>query len=74
MSYQQDPDGVRVVLAAMKASADMANISVFRSTTAVPFGFAGSLEAARAACIAMSEINLNMHEAKTPRGGADIHL
>ncbi|WP_233831904.1 RNase A-like domain-containing protein [Paraburkholderia sp. ZP32-5] len=48
----------------MKASPDIANNIGLSLDIAVPFGFAGSIRAARAARITMGRINLHMHEAK----------
>ncbi|MBB5456625.1 RNase A-like domain-containing protein [Paraburkholderia sp. Cpub6] len=60
--------GTTKLAEAMKASPDMANNIGLSLDMVVPFSFAGSIKAVRAARITMGEINLNMHEAKTPRG------
>jgi hypothetical protein len=52
----------------MKASPDMANNIGLSVDMIVPFGFAGSIKAARVASVTMGRINLQMHEAKTLRG------
>jgi len=56
--------GTTKLAEAMKASPDMANNIGLSLDIAVPFGFAGSIKAARAARITMGRINLHMHEAK----------
>jgi hypothetical protein len=48
----------------MKASADMANSIGLSLDMFVPFGFAGSIKAARAARVTIGRINLDTHEAK----------
>jgi len=56
--------GTTKLAEAMKASPDMANRIGLSLDMAVPFGFAGSIRAVRAARITMGEINLMEHEAK----------
>ncbi|MGF6857603.1 RNase A-like domain-containing protein [Paraburkholderia sp. CI3] len=56
--------GTTKLAEAMKASPDMANNIGLSLDIAVPFGFAGSIRAARAARVTMGRINLQMHEAK----------
>ncbi|MGF6954541.1 RNase A-like domain-containing protein [Paraburkholderia youngii] len=56
--------GTTKLAQAMQASPDMANNIGLSLDIAVPFGFAGSIRAARAARIAIGRINLDMHEAK----------
>ncbi|WP_233801606.1 RNase A-like domain-containing protein [Paraburkholderia sp. HP33-1] len=56
--------GTTKLAEAMKASPDMANNIGLSLDMVVPFGFAGSIKAARAARITMGRINLHMHEAK----------
>ncbi|NML30450.1 RNase A-like domain-containing protein [Paraburkholderia antibiotica] len=60
----------------MKASPDMANSIGLSIDLAVPFGFAGSVRAARAARITMGRVSLEMHEAKAvqPRLGGHTLL
>ncbi|MGF6371553.1 RNase A-like domain-containing protein [Paraburkholderia sp. 32] len=60
--------GTTKLAEAMKASPDIANNIGLSLDMVVPFSFAGSIKAVRAARITMGEINLNMHEAKTLRG------
>ncbi|WP_184139138.1 RNase A-like domain-containing protein [Paraburkholderia atlantica] len=60
--------GTTKLAEAMKASPDMANRIGLSVDMIVPFGFAGSIKAARAASVSMGRINLEMHEAKTLRG------
>jgi hypothetical protein len=60
--------GTTKLAEAMKASPDMANSIGLSLDMVVPFGFAGSIKAARAASITLGRINLQMHEAKTLRG------
>ncbi|WP_028225948.1 RNase A-like domain-containing protein [Paraburkholderia ferrariae] len=61
---------------AMRASPDMANNIGLSLDIAVPFGFAGSIKAARAARVTMGRISLEMHEAKAlnPRLGGHTLL
>ncbi|MBC8725995.1 hypothetical protein F6X37_32020 [Paraburkholderia sp. 31.1] len=61
--------GTTKLAEAMKASPDMANNIGLSLDIAVPFGFAGSIKAARAARVTMGRVNLQMHEAK---GGSRI--
>ncbi|MFP4890434.1 RNase A-like domain-containing protein [Paraburkholderia sp. EG304] len=56
--------GATKLAEAMRASPDMANNIGLSLDIAVPFGFAGSIRAARAARVTMGRIRLNMHEAK----------
>ncbi|MGF6699863.1 hypothetical protein OKW38_004475 [Paraburkholderia sp. MM5496-R1] len=56
--------GTTKLAEAMKASPDMANNIGLSLDIAVPFGFAGSIRAARAARVTMGRVNLQMHEAK----------
>ncbi|KXU90310.1 hypothetical protein CI15_03640 [Paraburkholderia monticola] len=56
--------GTTKLAEAMKASPDMANNIGLSLDIVVPFGFAGSIRAARAARVTMGRINLYMHEAK----------
>ncbi|MBB5457594.1 hypothetical protein HDG33_001229 [Paraburkholderia sp. Cpub6] len=56
--------GTTKLAEAMKASPDMANNIGLSLDIAVPFSFAGSIKAARAARVTMGRINLQMHEAK----------
>ncbi|MEM5299056.1 RNase A-like domain-containing protein [Burkholderia sp. JPY481] len=56
--------GATKLAEAMRASPDMANNIGLSLDIAVPFGFAGSIKAARAARVTMGRIRLNMHEAK----------
>jgi hypothetical protein len=56
--------GTTKLAEAMKASPDMANNIGLSLDMVVPFGFAGSIRAARAASITMGRIRLQMHEAK----------
>ncbi|MBB5500450.1 RNase A-like domain-containing protein [Paraburkholderia sp. MM5384-R2] len=56
--------GTTKLAEAMKASPDMANNIGLYLDIAVPFGFAGSIRAARAARVTMGRVNLQMHEAK----------
>ncbi|APA86757.1 hypothetical protein BJG93_16175 [Paraburkholderia sprentiae WSM5005] len=56
--------GTTKLAEAMKASPDMANNIGLSLDIAVPFGFASSIRAARAARVTMGRINLQMHEAK----------
>ncbi|MEX3895472.1 RNase A-like domain-containing protein [Paraburkholderia sp. BR10954] len=56
--------GTTKLAEAMQASPDMANNIGLSLDIAVPFGFAGSIKAARAARVTMGRIRLNMHEAK----------
>ncbi|MBC8739145.1 hypothetical protein F6X40_20555 [Paraburkholderia sp. UCT31] len=56
--------GTTKLAEAMKASPDMANNIGLSLDIAVPFGFAGSIRAARAARVTMGRIKLDMHEAK----------
>ncbi|WP_028226601.1 RNase A-like domain-containing protein [Paraburkholderia ferrariae] len=57
--------GTTKLAEAMKASPDMANSIGLSLDIVVPFGFAGSIKAARAASVTMGRINLQIHEAKT---------
>ncbi|SMG60817.1 RNase A-like domain-containing protein [Paraburkholderia susongensis] len=63
--------GTAKLAEAMKVSPDMANNIGLSLDIVVPFGFAGSIKAARAASVTMGRINLQMHEAKAlnPRLG-----
>ncbi|MBC8735289.1 hypothetical protein F6X40_00115 [Paraburkholderia sp. UCT31] len=63
--------GAAKLAEAMKASPDMANNIGLSLEMIVPFGFAGSIKAARAASVTMGRIDLEMHEAKAlhPRIG-----
>ncbi|MEX3636988.1 RNase A-like domain-containing protein [Paraburkholderia sp. BR14320] len=56
--------GATKLAEAMRASPDMANNIGLSLDIAVPFGFAGSIRAARAARVTMGRIKLDMHEAK----------
>ncbi|MGF6656870.1 hypothetical protein OKW34_007460 [Paraburkholderia youngii] len=56
--------GTTKLAEAMKASPDMANNIGLSVDMIVPFGFAGSIKAARVASVTMGRINLQMHEAK----------
>ncbi|MGF6481496.1 hypothetical protein QFZ91_003659 [Paraburkholderia sp. JPY419] len=56
--------GATKLAEAMRASPDIANNIGLSLDIAVPFGFAGSIRAARAARVTMGRIRLNMHEAK----------
>ncbi|MGF6922349.1 RNase A-like domain-containing protein [Paraburkholderia sp. 40] len=56
--------GTTKLAEAMKASPDMANNIGLSLDIAVPFGFAGSIRAARAARVTMGRVNLQTHEAK----------
>ncbi|NUY31548.1 hypothetical protein F0160_13695 [Paraburkholderia sp. JPY303] len=56
--------GATKLAEAMRASPDMASKIGLSLDIAVPFGFAGSIKAARAARVTMGRIRLNMHEAK----------
>jgi len=59
----------------LKVSPDMADHIGLSLDIAVPFGFAGSLKAARAAQITIGRINLEMHEARAgSRGGGHTLL
>ncbi|MBB5421532.1 hypothetical protein QFZ99_006909 [Paraburkholderia atlantica] len=60
--------GTTKLAEAMKASPDMANNIGLSVDMAVPFGFAGSIKAARAASVTMGRIRLIEHEAKMLRG------
>ncbi|MCC8403614.1 hypothetical protein LJ655_17235 [Paraburkholderia sp. MMS20-SJTN17] len=52
----------------MKASPEMANNIGLSLDLVVPFGFAGSIKAARAASLTMGRISLKMHEAREVGG------
>ncbi|MGF6972331.1 hypothetical protein QFZ94_000758 [Paraburkholderia sp. JPY465] len=52
----------------MKAPPDMAHNIGLSIDMVVPFGFAGSVKAARAASVTMGRIRLKEHEAKTLNG------
>ncbi|NUX54205.1 RNase A-like domain-containing protein [Paraburkholderia youngii] len=56
--------GATKLAEAMRASPDMASNIGLSLDIAVPFGFAGSIKAARAARVTMGRIRLDMHEAK----------
>ncbi|MCC8403628.1 hypothetical protein LJ655_17305 [Paraburkholderia sp. MMS20-SJTN17] len=56
--------GTTKLAEAMKASPDMANNIGLSLDIAVPFGFAGSIRAARATSVTMGRIHLHMHEAR----------
>ncbi|OLL28890.1 hypothetical protein BTH42_25385 [Burkholderia sp. SRS-W-2-2016] len=56
--------GTTKLAEAMNASPDMAGSIAVLLDLAVPFGFAGSIKAARASRITMGRISLEMHEAK----------
>ncbi|SMG53101.1 RNase A-like domain-containing protein [Paraburkholderia susongensis] len=60
--------GTAKLAEAMKVSPDMANNIGLSLDIAVPFGFAGSIRAARVARVTMGRINLEMHEAKAGSG------
>ncbi|WP_329601745.1 hypothetical protein [Paraburkholderia antibiotica] len=60
--------GTTKLAEAMKISPAMANNIGLSLDIAVPFGFAGSIKAARVSRIAAGEVKLNMHEAKTLHG------
>ncbi|MEX3811146.1 RNase A-like domain-containing protein [Paraburkholderia sp. BR13439] len=60
--------GTTKLAEAMKASPDLANNIGLSVDMAVPFGFAGSIKAARAASVTMGRIRLIEHEAKMLRG------
>ncbi|MGF6918175.1 RNase A-like domain-containing protein [Paraburkholderia sp. 40] len=68
--------GTTKLAEAMKASPDMANNIGLSVDMIVPFGFAGSIKAARVASVTMGRINLQMHEAKAinPRLGGHTIL
>ncbi|MBB5503462.1 RNase A-like domain-containing protein [Paraburkholderia sp. MM5384-R2] len=63
--------GTAKLAEAMRVSPDMADQIGLSIDMAVPFGFAGSIKAARAASVTMGRIHLQMHEAKAlnPRLG-----
>src|SRR5579871_4897314 len=56
--------GTTKLAEAMKADPDMANHIGLSLDMVVPFGFAGSIKAARAASITIGRISLRMHEAR----------
>ncbi|MCC8393558.1 hypothetical protein LJ656_13245 [Paraburkholderia sp. MMS20-SJTR3] len=56
--------GTSKLAQAMKAGPEMANHIAVSLDLMVPFGFAGSIKAARAASITRGRIDLQMHEAK----------
>ena len=56
--------GTAKLAEAMRASPDLANSIGLSLDIAVPFGFAGSIKAARATRVAMGRVSLEMHEAK----------
>ena len=56
--------GAAKLAEAMNASPDLASRIGLSLDIAVPFGFAGSIRAARAARVTMGRISLDMHEAK----------
>ncbi|MGS1056666.1 RNase A-like domain-containing protein [Burkholderia glumae] len=56
--------GMTKLAETMKVGPDMANSLGLSLDMIVPFGFAGSIKAARAARVTMGRINLEMHEAK----------
>ncbi|PXW16839.1 RNase A-like domain-containing protein [Paraburkholderia caballeronis] len=56
--------GAAKLAEAMRASPDLANSIGLSLDIAVPFGFAGSINAARATRVAMGRVSLEMHEAK----------
>jgi Bacterial CdiA-CT RNAse A domain len=56
--------GTTKLAEAMKADPDMANNIGLSLDMVVPFGFAGSIKAARVVGVTMGRINLQMHEAK----------
>ncbi|MBB5412829.1 hypothetical protein HDG34_006807 [Paraburkholderia sp. HC6.4b] len=68
--------GTTKLAEAMKASPDLANKIGLSVDMIVPFGFAGSIKAARVASVTMGRINLQMHEAKAinPRLGGHTIL
>ncbi|SMG59389.1 RNase A-like domain-containing protein [Paraburkholderia susongensis] len=68
--------GTAKLAEAMKVSPDMANNIGLSVDMIVPFGFAGSVKAARVAGVTMGRINLQMHEAKAlnPRLGGHTLL
>jgi hypothetical protein len=68
--------GTRKLADAINASPDMADNIGLSIDMMVPFGFAGSIRAARAASVTMGRINLQMHEAKAfkPRLGGHTLL
>ncbi|MGF6479212.1 RNase A-like domain-containing protein [Paraburkholderia sp. JPY419] len=65
--------GTTKLAEAMKASPDMANIIGLSVDMIVPFGFAGSIKAARVASVTMGRINLQMHEARAVNPGLGGH-
>ncbi|WP_233805694.1 RNase A-like domain-containing protein [Paraburkholderia sp. HP33-1] len=60
--------GTTKLAEAMKADPDMANNIGLSLDMVVPFGFAGSMKAARVASVSMGRINLMRHEAKDGSG------
>ncbi|MCC8405384.1 hypothetical protein LJ655_26615 [Paraburkholderia sp. MMS20-SJTN17] len=56
--------GTTKLAEAINVRSDMADKIGLSLDMAVPFGFAGSIKAARAGSITMGRINLQMHEAK----------
>ncbi|NVH71094.1 hypothetical protein FSB08_00680 [Paraburkholderia sp. JPY432] len=65
--------GTTKLAEAMKASPDMANNIGLSVDMIVPFGFAGSIRAARVASVTMGRINLQMHEARAVNPGLGGH-
>ncbi|NUX51934.1 RNase A-like domain-containing protein [Paraburkholderia youngii] len=65
--------GTTKLAEAMKASPDMANSIGLSVDMIVPFGFAGSIKAARVASVQMGRINLQMHEARAVNPGLGGH-
>ncbi|MFP4891300.1 RNase A-like domain-containing protein [Paraburkholderia sp. EG304] len=65
--------GTTKLAEAMKASPDMANNIGLSVDMIVPFGFAGSIKAARVASVTMGRINLQMHEARAVNPGLGGH-
>ncbi|MEX3788365.1 RNase A-like domain-containing protein [Paraburkholderia sp. BR14374] len=65
--------GTTKLAEAMKASPDMANKIGPSVDMIVPFGFAGSIKAARVASVTMGRINLQMHEARVVNPGLGGH-
>ncbi|MGF6790140.1 RNase A-like domain-containing protein [Paraburkholderia sp. 35.1] len=65
--------GTAKLAEAMRVSPDMADQIGLSIDMAVPFGFAGSIKAARAASVRTGRIHLQMHEAKALNPGLGGH-
>ncbi|MCC8395497.1 hypothetical protein LJ656_23195 [Paraburkholderia sp. MMS20-SJTR3] len=72
-SFTLTQQGTSKLAQAMKAGPEMANHIAVSLDLMVPFGFAGSIKAARAASITRGRIDLHLHEAKAAQPNLGGH-